>query len=140
MTQNQQPTATPPNSTSVVTTQSGGNVSGTTEIAESVVSRLAGAATREIKGVHEMHDFGANGLTRAFGGITGRDQTDKGVAVTITDQSCTVNLDITVDQDANIPTVTNQIRRAVSGRIKAVTGLDATEINIMVADIYVPQQ
>ncbi len=121
-----------------VTTQS--NVNGTTEIAESVVSHLAGVATREVKGVHEMHDFGANGLTRAFGGITGRDQTDKGVAVTITDQSCSISLDITVEQDANIPTVASQIRRAVSGRIKAVTGLDTSEINIMVADIYLPQQ
>src|SRR5439155_20023832 len=59
-------------------------VGGTTKIADSVVSRIAALATREVPGVH---DLTGTGLAQAFGGfagrMTGQAPVDQGVAVQV---------------------------------------------------------
>jgi len=116
-------------------------VGGVTKIADSVVSRIAGLAAREVPGVHDMT---ATGLSQAFGGLTGRvtgqDQMDKGVAVQVGDVECIVDLNLVIDYEASIPQVAEAIRRNVSGRIGAMTGLQTKEVNINVADLYFPDQ
>lgn len=118
-----------------------GGVGGTTKIADSVVSRIAGIAGREVPGVHDMT---STGLGSAFGNIanrvTGQDQADRGVAVQVGEQECIVDLNIVVDYEASIPQVAMALRRNVSGRIRAMTGLETKEVNINVADLYFPDQ
>ncbi len=126
--------------TSVRTTGSSG-VGGVTKIADSVVARIAGLAAREVPGVHDMT---STGLGQAFGGLTGRvtgqDQMDRGVAVQVGEVECIVDLNLVVDYQASIPQVAEAIRRNVSGRIEAMTGLNTKEVNINVADLYFPDQ
>jgi len=114
-----------------------GSIGGTTKIADSVVSRIAGLAAREVPGVH---DLTTTGIGQAFGNIagrvTGQDQADRGVAVQVGDVECIVDLNIVVDYEASIPRVAEALRRNVNGRIKGMTGLDTKEININVADLY----
>lgn len=118
-----------------------GGVGGTTKIADSVVSRIAGIAGREVPGVHDMT---SSGLGSAFGNIanrvTGQDQADRGVAVQVGEVECIVDLNIVVDYEASIPQVAMALRRNVSGRIRAMTGLETKEVNINVADLYFPDQ
>lgn len=137
-------TAAPPRggSTDVtVRTPNTSGVGGTTKIAESVVARIAGLAAREVAGVHDMT---STGLAQAFGGLTGRvtgqDQMDKGVAVQVGEVECIVDLSIIVDYEASIPQVAEAIRRSVSNRLQAMTGLQTKEVNINVADLYFPDQ
>lgn len=116
-------------------------VGGTTKIADSVVARIAGLATREVAGVHDMAATGAGG---AFAGltnrVTGSDPLDRGVAVQVGEIECIVDLTIVVDYGASIPQVSDAIRRNVSGRIGAMTGLQAKEVNISVTDLFFPDQ
>jgi uncharacterized alkaline shock family protein YloU len=128
-------------STTPVRTSGSSGVGGTTKIADSVVARIAGLAAREVPGVHDMT---STGLGQAFGGLTGRvtgqDQMDRGVAVQVGEVECIVDLNLVVDYQASIPQVAEAIRRNVSGRIEAMTGLRAKEVNINVADLYFPDE
>jgi len=128
-------------STTPVRTSGSSGVGGVTKIADSVVARIAGLAAREVPGVHDMT---STGLGQAFGGLTGRvtgqDQMDRGVAVQVGEVECIVDLNLVVDYQASIPQVAEAIRRNVSGRIEAMTGLNTKEVNINVADLYFPDQ
>ncbi len=133
--------ATASGSTTPIRTSGSSGVGGVTKIADSVVARIAGLAAREVPGVHEMT---GSGLQQAFGGLTGRvtgqDQMDRGVAVQVGEVECIVNLNLVVDYEASIPQVAEAIRRNVSGRIGAMTGLQTKEVNINVADLYFPDE
>jgi len=128
-------------STTSVRTSGSSGVGGVTKIADSVVARIAGLAAREVPGVHDMT---STGLGQAFGGLTGRvtgqDQMDRGVAVQVGEVECIVDLNLVVDYQASIPQVAEAIRRNVSGRIEAMTGLRTKEVNINVADLYFPDE
>ncbi len=125
--------------TTALRTTGGSGVGGTTKIADSVIARIAGLAAREVPGVHEMT---GTGLQQAFGGLTGRvtgqDQLDRGVVVQVGEVECIVDLNIVVDYEASIPQVAEAIRRNVSGRLQAMTGLQTKEVNINVADLSFP--
>ncbi len=114
---------------------------GATHIADAVVARIAGLAAREVSGVHDMAAPGAGGAFATLTGrVTGQEQTDKGVAVEVGQTECIVDLTIVVDFGASIPQVSEALRRTVSGRISAMTGLTTKEVNINVVDLYVPQR
>ena len=120
---------------------SASGIGGTTKIDDSVVARIAGLAAREVPGVHDMT---STGLSQAFGGLTGRvtgqDQMDKGVAVQVGEVEAIVDLSIVVDYESSIPQVADAIRRNVSSRLGAMTGLQTKEVNINVGDLYFPDQ
>lgn len=120
---------------------SASGIGGTTKIDDSVVARIAGLAAREVPGVHDMT---STGLSQAFGGLTGRvtgqDQRDKGVAVQVGEVEAIVDLSIVVDYESSIPQVADAIRRNVSNRLGAMTGLQTKEVNINVGDLYFPDQ
>ncbi len=113
---------------------------GRTSIADSVVAKIAGLACREVSGVHEM---GA-GTARAFGAIRERissssDGTSgltRGVAVEVGERQAAVDLDIVVEYGMAIVDVAESIRRNVIGRVESMTGLQVTEVNVSVDDVY----
>ena len=116
-------------------------VGGTTKIADAVVARISGLAAREVAGVH---DLTPTGLTQSFGSIagrvTGQNQPERGVAVQVGEVECIVDLNIVVDYGASIPQLAEAMRRNLSNRLQAMTGLQAKEVNINVADLYFPGQ
>jgi uncharacterized alkaline shock family protein YloU len=135
--------ATPSTSTSTTAVRTAGHngVDGTTRIADSVVARISGLAAREVAGVH---DLTPTGLTQSFGSIagrvTGQNQPERGVAVQVGEVECIVDLNIVVDYGASIPQLAEAMRRNLSNRLHAMTGLQAKEVNINVADLYFPGQ
>jgi uncharacterized alkaline shock family protein YloU len=117
------------------------NVGGTTQIADAVVARIAGLAAREVAGVHDMSTSGAgSAFATLTGRVTGQDQADKGVSVEVGQSECIVDLAIVVDFGASIPQISDALRRNVSARLAAMTGLTAKEININVTDLFVSPQ
>ena len=112
---------------------------GKTAIADSVVAKIAGLACREIDGVHEM---GA-GLSRTLGVLkdklpVGGSQPSaaRGVHVEVGERQAAVDLDIVVVYGASIVDVANAVRENVIGRVEAMTGLEVTEVNVTVDDVY----
>jgi uncharacterized alkaline shock family protein YloU len=113
---------------------------GNTRIADGVVTKIAALAAREIPGVHEM----GKGFARAMGGLRARvpgqqteDQTAQGVSVEVGERQAAVDLDIVTYYGQSIVEVTEAVRRNVIERIEGMTGLQVTEVNIMVDDLFV---
>lgn len=147
-----EPSSPSPSSTPLARTGSGSTdmsartprtsgVAGVTKIADTVVSRIAGLAAREVPGVH---DLTAANISEAFRGlpgrVTGQDQADRGVAVQVGELECIVDLNVVVDYEASIPQVADALRRNVSQRLQTMTGLETKAININIADLYFPNQ
>lgn len=112
---------------------------GRTSIADSVVEKIAGVAAREVSGVHEM----GRGAARAFGTIreklpvggAGPDAT-QGVRVEVGERQAAIDIDLVVDYGVSIPDVAQSVRDNVIQRTERMTGLQVTEVNISVDDVY----
>jgi len=111
---------------------------GTTSIADTVVTKVAGIAAREVPGVHSM----GGGVSRALGGMTSRvglgDDRTQGVSVEVGEREAAVDLTVTVDYGESVPQVSQAIRENVIKRIEGITGLSVTEVNVQVNDLYFP--
>ncbi len=114
---------------------------GKTSIADAVVTKIAGIAAREVSGVHNM---GA-GSARAMGSIRERlpvggsqPSPSQGVKVEVGERQAAIDLDIIVEYGVAIVDVASAIRRNVIGSLQRMTGLEVTEVNVSVDDIYLP--
>lgn len=112
---------------------------GRTSIADTVVAKVAGTACREVSGVHNM---GA-GMSRTLGAIrervpggSGEPSPTQGVNVEVGERQAAVDLDIVVDYGTSIVDLSQAIRQNVIGQIEGMTGLEVSEVNISVDDVY----
>ncbi len=111
---------------------------GRTSIADSVVLKIAGVAAQEVAGVHAMGSGGA----RAFGAIRERlpgssgPSPSQGVTVEVGERQAAIDIDLVVDYGVSIPDVSQAVRRNVIQRVERMTGLEVTEVNIAVDDVY----
>ena len=114
---------------------------GTTSIADIVIAKIAGLATREIAGVYRV---GGRGAAGTFGSIRqkipgGGSGLTAGVAVEVGARQSAVDLDIVVEYGVEIGELTKAIRRNVISAIERMTTLEVTEVNIVVHDVHLPQ-
>jgi uncharacterized alkaline shock family protein YloU len=115
---------------------------GKTSIADSVVQKIAGIATREVSGVHKL----GGGAARAFGSIRERipgssgPSVAQGVAVEVGEKQTAVDLDVVVEYGVSIPDLAQAIRRNVITSLERMTGLEVTEVNVSVDDIHLPDE
>jgi len=111
---------------------------GRTSIADSVVLKIAGVASREVNGVHAMGSGGA----RAFGAIrdklpgSGGQSPSQGVTVEVGERQAAIDIDLVVEYGVSIPDVSQAVRRNVIQRVERMTGLEVTEVNLSVDDVY----
>jgi uncharacterized alkaline shock family protein YloU len=116
---------------------------GKTSIADSVVTKIAGVATREISGVHDMGSGGA----RMFGALKSRlpvgsdsPSPSRGVSVEVGERQAAVDLDVVVDYGVSIVDVAEAIRGNVIQRVETMTGLEVTEVNISIDDVWLGEE
>ena len=112
---------------------------GRTEIADAVVSKIAGLAAREVQGVYQL----GGGTARAFGAIReripgGTTNASQGVRVEVGERQAAVDLDLSVHYGVAIADVASAIRRNVIAAIERMTGLEVVEVNILVNDVRLP--
>lgn len=113
---------------------------GRTTIADSVVQKIAGIATREVSGVHNLGSGGA----RAFGALreripgSGGPAATQGVSVEVGEKQAAIDLDIVVEYGVSIAQLAQNVRRNVISSVERMTGLDVIEVNIAVDDIHLP--
>jgi uncharacterized alkaline shock family protein YloU len=112
---------------------------GRTLIADSVVAKIVAMATREIGGVYEM---GA-GATRMMGTLRervpgARASVAQGVRVEVGELQAAADIDLVVEYGVVIPDLADAIRRNVIDAVERMCGLEVTEVNISIDDVYVP--
>ena len=111
---------------------------GTVTIEDAVVKRIAGRAANEVEGIH----MGGNS-SRAAGGLFGRatgssgDET-RGVSVEVGRIETAIDLTMAIDYDRNILQTVGRVREKVEERIRSLTGLRITELNVTISDVVFP--
>lgn len=113
---------------------------GTITVNDSVVTKVAGLAAREVSGVHAM---GA-GTARAFGAIKQRipgssstNTISQGVSVEVGETEAAVDLDIVIEYGVSVAELGRSIQRNVKQSVERITGLKVVEVNVNVDDVYI---
>jgi uncharacterized alkaline shock family protein YloU len=112
---------------------------GTTSIADTVVSKIAGIAAKDVSGVYSL----GSGASRAVGALReripgGRVNHSQGVSVEVGETQAAVDIDMIAEYGVAITDLASGVRRNVIASIERMTGLEVTEVNISVADIHLP--
>jgi uncharacterized alkaline shock family protein YloU len=115
---------------------------GKISVAQSVVSKIAGVACREINGVHAM----GTSTGRAFGALRERipgssgANVSQGVGVEVGETQAALDLDVVVEYGVNIADLGRSIQRNVKQAVERMTGLEVVEVNVNVDDVYLPAE
>ncbi|WP_432094576.1 Asp23/Gls24 family envelope stress response protein [Streptomyces sp. bgisy100] len=114
---------------------------GKTTIADSVVTKIAGMATREVPGIHAL---GA-GMARTLGAVRerapgGRPSVTRGVKAEVGERQTAIDLDVVVEYGVSITDVAADVRENVISAIERMTGLEVVEVNIAVDDVHLPDE
>lgn len=114
---------------------------GRTTIADTVVAKIAGIATREVNGVYGL----GGSATRAFGVIReripgGSTNLSQGISVEVGERQAAVDVDIVAEYGVSIPELAKGIRRNVIAAIEQMTGLEVIEVNVSVHDVHIPSE
>ena len=113
---------------------------GKTSIADTVVSKIAGIATREVSGVYAL----GGGASRVVGALRERipgatTNHAQGVSVEVGEKQAAVDVDIVAEYGVAIADLATGIRRNVINAVERMTGLEVTEVNIAVNDVHLDQ-
>lgn len=111
---------------------------GKTTIADTVVAKIAGIAVREVHGVHSL----GGGTARAVGLLRERipgakTNHSQGVSVEVGQRQAAVDVQLVADYGVSIADLAEGIRRNVISAVEGMTGLEVTEVNIEVQDVFV---
>ena len=128
-----------PQSAAVEKQKAGALVSehGRTSIADGVVSKIAGIATREVSGVYAV----GGGASRAVGALReripgSRTNASQGVSVEVGETEAALDIDVVAEYGVAIADLATGIRRNVIASVERMTGLKVKEVNIDVLDIH----
>ena len=112
---------------------------GKNTIADGVVSKVAGIAARQVPGVHDL----GNGAARAIGAIRNAiNQQDRGqgVSVEVGEKQVAADIVIVAEYPVELQRVADDVRKSVAEAISQVVGMEVTEVNVTVSDVYIPSE
>lgn len=117
---------------------------GRTTISDSVVSTIAGMALRSVKGIHSVGGKRQAGLSKVRDALPGVSSADpgSGIGVEVGEAQTAIDMALTVDYGVPIVRLAEQVREAVISAVEELTGLQVTEVNIAVEDVFLedPEQ
>lgn len=110
---------------------------GRTSIADTVVSKIAGVATREVNGVHSL----GGGAARTVGALReripgSRTNHSQGVSVEVGERQTAIDIDLVAEYGVAIGDLAAGVRRNVINAVERMTALEVTEVNIVVHDVH----
>ncbi|MEX1079139.1 MAG: Asp23/Gls24 family envelope stress response protein [Homoserinimonas sp.] len=112
---------------------------GKTSIDEGVVAKIAGIAARDTVGVHAL----GGGAARMIGAIRdAMNTTDlaQGISVEVGETQVAVDVSIVADYPVPLQKVGDDVRAAVINAISTLVGMEVTEVNITINDVYIPSE
>ncbi len=110
---------------------------GTTIIGETVVSKVADAAAREIQGVIDLVGGVGGTLRRLTPGLSER---GSGADVEVGRRETIIELNIVAAFGISIPQMAEAVRANVIEQIEYATGLEVKEVNIEISDVAFPSE
>ncbi|ROQ30971.1 putative alkaline shock family protein YloU [Frondihabitans sp. PhB188] len=131
------PNAVIPTSSSKAVTPAHSTETGKTNINDAVVSKVAGIAAREVRGVHALG--GAAG--RAIGAIrdrAGQTNLAQGISVEVGETQVAVDVTLTAEYPVALQDLADNVRNAVGDAVENIVGMEVAEINVTIADVFVP--
>ena len=117
---------------------------GGTRIEDNVVSKIAGIAAQEVEGVRM-----GGGTSQAIGGIIssvtggnvgGSGSQSRGVSVEVGEVEAAIDVTLTVEYGKSIPQIAQAVRQNIINRVENLVGLNVTEVNVAVNDVFFPEQ
>ncbi len=114
---------------------------GDTTIADQVVEKVAGIATRDVPGVYAMGSAAGrtiSGLTQRIPGQ--RKSVSGGISIEKGERETAVDVSIVVEYGVSIVEVADRIRENVISAVEYATGLRVVEVNIEVSDVHLPDE
>lgn len=131
-------TPTPTTSATRATSHAGtGSVTGKTVIDDTVVSKVAGIAAREVDGVHSL----GNGAARAIGAIRdaiGQRDHGQGVKVEVGEKQVAADIVIVAEYPVALQHVADGVRASVARALEQIVGMEVAEVNVTVQDVFIP--
>lgn len=113
---------------------------GSTTIADVVVSKIAGLATKEVSGVYALGGGPARAIGQLRERIPGaRTNHSQGVSVEVGEIEAAVDIDLVAEYGLSIQDVAQGVRRNVIGSVERMTGLRVVEVNVVVNDVHLPE-
>lgn len=114
---------------------------GRTSISDTVVSKIAGIATREVTGVHNL----GGGTSRAVGALReripgSRTNHSQGVSVEVGERQTAIDIDLVAEYGVAIADLAAGIRQNVISAVERMTALEVTEVNIVVHDVHLEEE
>ena len=116
---------------------------GDTTIADQVVEKIAGIATREVNGVYAMGSAAGRAISNLTSKITSsssRGSVSSGVTVEKGERQTAIDVSVVVDYGVSIVEVSDNIRQNVIDGVEHATGLEVVEVNINVTDVHLPEE
>jgi uncharacterized alkaline shock family protein YloU len=104
---------------------------GEVNIADEVVTIIAGLAATEIDGVSSM----AGNITNELVSRLGRKNLAKGVKVDVVDGSVTVDVALNIAYGYAIPDISAKVQEKVKTAIETMTGLEVNAVNVRIASV-----
>ncbi|MGJ9423065.1 Asp23/Gls24 family envelope stress response protein [Aeromicrobium sp. CF3.5] len=114
---------------------------GRTTIADTVVSKIAGIAAREVNGVHAL----GGGASRAVGALRDRipgSSTNhaQGISVEVGEKETAIDIQLVAEYGVAISDLASGIRSNVISSVERMVGLTVVEVNIEIQDIYIESE
>lgn len=114
------------------------NVSGENiQIADEVVSIIAGKAVSEVPGVAGMSGGFAGGISEV---LSGKKNLSKGIKVEVTDKEAKIAVNIIVEYGVRIPDVAFEIQNRVKKAVETMTGLTVAGVNVHVQGVKTTEE
>lgn len=112
---------------------------GNTSIADVVVSKIAGIATREVGGVHDV----GGGAARVVGVLReripgARTNVSQGVSVEVGERQAAIDVSLIAEYGVAIHELAQAVRQNIIAAVEGMTGLEVTEVNVEITDVYLP--
>jgi uncharacterized alkaline shock family protein YloU len=112
---------------------------GDTTIADQVVEKLAGIATREVVGVYAMGSAAGRAISNLTQRIPGqKPAVSGGVSIEKGERQTAVDVSIVIEYGAAIVDVADNIRENVIRAVEYATGLEVVSVDVNVTDVHLP--
>lgn len=109
---------------------------GEVQIADEVVAIIAGLAATEVEGVSKM----SGNITNELVSKLGMKNLSKGVKVTVTDATVSVDLALELEFGYSILEVSALVQERVKSAIETMTGLTVDEVNVRIAGVSLEKE